>query len=170
MKVTSIFSKVSWLCLPTHWLLGVLGSFFSASCLGMHPLLGSPVLNLTRAQRGGVCRAGSLSLIHVWLTQTTPAPLFTWAWDRTPHTVNRQKNSDLIMLCFLNYEHTEGRASPQWLLSSSEWEYRTGQVCGTGNLPWQARRSLHPCSAPRAGWRDPGSHFPSFLGCSIRRY
>lgn len=188
MKVTSRFSKISWLCLPTLWLLDMLGSSFSASCLGVHPLLGFPVLNLTRAQRGGVHRSGMarteqlfqplLLVAHSWVADsvevTAPAlcllSLLTQAWDRAPYTVNGQKNSDFIMLWFLNYEHTEGRASPQWPLSSSEWEYHTGQVCGTGNLPWQARRSLHPCSAPRVGWWDPGSHFSSFLGCSIRRY
>lgn len=34
--------------------------------------------------------------------------LFTWHWDQTPNVVSRQKNSDLIMLCCLNYGHLVG--------------------------------------------------------------
>lgn len=102
--------------------------------------MGFPVLNLTRAQRCGVCRAGMartrteqpfqplLLVAHSFVADsaevTAPAPLFIISAHEPgtghPYTVNRQKNPDLIKLCFLNYEHMEGRASPQWPLSSSE--------------------------------------------------
>lgn len=128
MKVTFSFSKPSWVHFPTQWLKygrGVLVlPLLEGKLLRVH-LLCTPVLNLTSAQRREVLRAGVarieemlqplLLVSHscvVYSAEVTGSAPAVISIHLSPNMVSRQKNSDLIILYFLNYERLEGRATP----------------------------------------------------------
>lgn len=191
MKVTSRFSKVSWLCLPTQWLLDVLGSFFSANCLGVQPLLGFPVLNLTRAQRCGVCRAGMartrteqpfqplLLVAHSFVADsaevTAPAPLFIISAHMSPGPDTLTRSTDRRTLT--------SSSSASWTMNT----WRAGHL-HSGHFPVLSENATLDRSVEQKSYRDrqgglsilaqhlelPGRILAPisllFLGCSIRRY
>lgn len=118
-----------------------------------------------------------LSLIHVWLNSvkvTAPAPDVCYLCLPEPETrhptVNGQKNFDLIMLCFLNFEHVEGRAS----ISTAATSQFLARIAHWASLwsrkPTVTGKEVSPFLLSTKGWLDPDSHFSSFSGCSIRRH